>query len=112
MVQIEPMPNYDHKLSERAIEFLQTNDERLFPFSRHFDEPKRRAFRRDLREGLAEITDSGSARKTSASGFIMSNARLREIVYEWAEAAGRWPRGAEPTTRSTALGSIGPDASQ
>lgn len=109
MVQIDPEPNYHHKLVERVVEFLQTRDARLFPFSRQFDDARSRAFRRDLREGLAEITDSGSARKTSAAGFIMSDARLRDIVYEWAEAGGSWPRGAEPTTRATALGALGPD---
>lgn len=109
MVQIEPEPNYDHKLSERVVAYLQTNDDRFFPFSRQFDASRRRAFRRDLREGLSEITDSGSARKTSASGFIMSDARLKEIVFEWAAAGGKWPRGAEPTSRRTALGALGPD---
>jgi hypothetical protein len=94
---------------ERVVAYLQTGDARLFPFTRHFDAERHRAFRRDLREGLAELTDSGSARKTSATGFIMSDARLREIVYEWAEAGGRWPRGAEPTTRVSALGPLGPD---
>ncbi len=109
MVQIDPEPNYDHNLVERVVSFLQTKDARQFPFTRHFDETRHRAFRRDLREGLAEITDSGSARKTSASGFIMSDARLRDIVYEWAAAGGSWPRGAEPTNRVSALGALGPD---
>lgn len=109
VVQIDPEPNYDHKLVERVVSFLQTKDPRLFPFTRHFDEARHRAFQRDLREGLAEITDSGSARKTSAAGFIMSDERLREIVYEWAAAQGRWPRGAEPTNRVSALGALGPD---
>ncbi|MBA2519672.1 MAG: hypothetical protein H0V24_08400 [Chloroflexia bacterium] len=109
MVQIDPEPNYDHKLAERVVSFLQTKDARLFPFTRHFDDARHRAFRHDLREGLAEITDSGSARKTSASGFIMSDARLKDIVYEWSSAGGRWPRGAEPTNRTSALGALGPD---
>lgn len=109
MVQIDPEPNYHHKRMERVVEFLQTGDPRLFPFTRHFDAARHRAFRRDLQEGLAEITDSGSARKTAATGFLVSDARLREIVSEWAEAAGSWPRGAEPTNRVTALGALGPD---
>ena len=109
MVQFEPEPNYDHKLAERVVAFLQTGDARLFPFTRAFDAERHRAFRRDLREGLAEITDSGSARKTSATGFLMSDERLREIVYEWAAAGGKWPRGAEPTTRQSSLGALGPD---
>lgn len=109
MAQIDPEPNYHHNLMERVVAFLQTGDHRLFPFTRRFDAARMRAFRRDLQEGLAEITDSGSARKTAATGFLMSDARLRDIVYEWAEAAGSWPRGAEPTSRTTALGALGPD---
>lgn len=109
MVQFAPEPNYDHELVRRVVEFLQTKDARLFPFTRSFDGQKHRAFQRDLREGLAEITDSGSARKTSAAGFIMSDARLREIVYEWAEAGGNWPRGSMPSSRTSALGPLGPD---
>jgi hypothetical protein len=112
VVQIAPEPNYDHELVRRVVEFLQTKDPRLFPFTRSFDAQKMRAFQRDLREGLADITDSGSARKTSAAGFIMSDARLREIVYEWAEAGGNWPRGSMPSTRDTALGPLGPDDPQ
>ncbi len=109
MVQFAPEPNYNHELARRVVEFLQTRDPRLFPFTRSFDAQKLRAFQRDLREGLADLTDSGSARKTSASGFIMSDARLREIVNEWAEAGGDWPRGSLPSTRDTALGPLGPD---
>ncbi len=109
MVQFAPEQNYHHELVRRVVEFLQTKDARLFPFTRSFDAQKHRAFQRDLREGLSEITDSGSARKTSAAGFIMSDARLREIVYEWAEAGGDWPSGSMPSSRITALGALGPD---
>ena len=109
MVQFAPEPNYDHGLVRRVVEFLQTKDARLFPFTRSFDAQKHRAFQRDLREGLAEITDSGSARKTSAAGFIMSDARLRQIVYEWAEAGGDWPSGSMPSNRTSSLGPLGPD---
>ena len=105
MAQIDPEPNYDHRLAERVVAYLQTKDARLFPFTARFDDERRRAFIRDLREGLAEITDSGSARKTSATGFVMSDARLREIVGEWAAANGGWPRGADPRNPVTALGS-------
>ena len=108
MVQFDPEPSYDHRLVERVVSYLQTRDTRLFPFTRRFDDERRRAFVRDLREGLAEITDSGSARKSAASGFIMSDARLREIVYEWAAPNGDWPRGAEPSNRITPLGPLGP----
>jgi hypothetical protein len=97
-VQIDPRPAYDERLVERVITYLQTGDSRLFPFTEHFDEARRRAFIRDLREGLADLTDSGSARKTSAVGFIMRDQRLREIVETWAEARGGWPRGIEPDT--------------
>lgn len=104
VAQIDPEPNYDHRLAERVVVYLQTNDARLFPFTARFSAEQRRAFARDLREGLAEITDSGSARKTSATGFIMNDRRLRQIVEEWAAARGGWPRGADPRTPTTALG--------
>ena len=104
MAQFDPEPAYDHRLAERVITFLQTSDARLFPFTARFDADRHRAFVRDLREGLSELTDSGSARKTSASGFIMSDRRLHEIVQEWAAAGGNWPRGADPRHPATALG--------
>ena len=106
MAQIDPEPNYDHRLAERVVAYLQTKDPRLFPFTARFDEARRRAYVRDLREGLAELTDSGSARKTAATGFLMSDARLHEIVREWAAAGGGWPRGADPRNPDTALGAI------
>jgi hypothetical protein len=104
VAQIDPEPNYDHRLAERVVVYLQTNDARLFPFTARFSAEQRRAFARDLREGLAEITDSGSARKTSATGFIMNDRRLRQIVEEWAAARGGWPRGTDPRNATTALG--------
>jgi hypothetical protein len=44
---------------------------------------QRRAFQRDLRDGLAELQDSGSARKTSAVGYIMSDDHLRDVIDAW-----------------------------
>ena len=104
MAQFNPGPAYDHDLAERAIAYLQTRDSRLFPFTAKFDAERQHAFVQDLREGLSELTDSGSARKTSASGFIMRDRRLREIVSEWAAAGGGWPRGSDPRNPVTALG--------
>ncbi len=104
MAQFNPGPAYNHDLAERAIAYLQTRDPELFPFAAAFDAARQRAFIRDLREGLSDLTDSGSARKTSASGFIMRDRRLREIVAEWAAAGGGWPRGADPRNPVTALG--------
>lgn len=109
MAQIDPEPNYDHRLAERVVAFLQTRDPRLFPFTARFDAERSRAFIRDLREGLAEITDSGSARKTSATGFVMNDGRLHDIVREWAAASGGWPLGADPRDPDSALGSVSPE---
>ena len=109
MAQIDPDPNYDHRLAERVIVYLQTKDPRFFPFSARFDAERRRAFIRDLREGLAEITDSGSKRATSATGFLMNDERLHRIVREWAAANGGWPSGADPRVPVTALGSVSPE---
>lgn len=106
MAQFNVDPSYDHNLAERVVEYLQTRDARLFPFAARFDAERRRAFVRDLREGLAELTDSGSARKTSSTGFMMRDTRLHQIVREWAAAGGGWPRGADPRNPVTALGAV------
>jgi hypothetical protein len=97
VAQMYPQPLYDHRLVEQVIAYLQTRDTRLFPFSARFDEARAKAFVNDLREGLAEITDSGSKRGTSASGFITSDELLREVVNDWAAAGGGWPLGADPS---------------
>jgi hypothetical protein len=104
VAQIDPEPVYDHRLAERVVEYLQTRDPVLFPFTRHFDAEQRRAFVRDLREALSDLTDSGSARKTSATGFIMRDTRLHQVVQEWGAARGGWPRGADPRVAVTSLG--------
>lgn len=106
MAQIDPDPNYDHRLAERIVAYLQLRDPRLFPFTARFDEARQRAFIRDLREGLADITDSGSARKTAATGFVMNDGRLHDIVREWAAAGGGWPLGTDPRDPDSSLGSI------
>jgi hypothetical protein len=103
-MQLKPGPAYDHRLAERVVVYLQTKDPDLFPFAHGFDDARRKAFIRDLREALSDLQDSGSARKTSASGFIMRDQRLHEVVHEWAEAGGDWPRGADPRVPATMLG--------
>lgn len=108
-MQLKPGPAYDHRLAERVVVYLQTRNSDLFPFTAGFDEARSKAFVRDLREALADLQDSGSARKTSASGFIMRDRRLHEVVNEWAEADGEWPLGADPRVADSALGSIDPD---
>lgn len=106
MAQIDPAPTYDQLLANRVVLYLQTRDSRLFPFTESFSDEQKRAFVKDLRVGLAEITDSGSKRGTSASGFIMSDRRLHEIVSEWAAAGGGWPEGTDPSDDVTALASM------
>jgi hypothetical protein len=96
-VQIEPTPLYHHGLVERVIAYLQTRDPSLFPFTARFDEERQKAFINDLRTGLSDLTESGSKRGTSASGFITSDKRLREIVDNWADAGGSWPETQDPT---------------
>jgi hypothetical protein len=105
VAQIEPEQPYNDLLMDRVVEYLQTRDPRLFPFTAGFDDHQRAAFIRDLREGLGEINDSGSARKTSATGFIASDQNLRRIILEWEAAAGNWPEGSFPQDPNTALGS-------
>ena len=104
MAQINPGPAYDHRLAERVVVYLQTRNPSLFPFTEKFDAARMRAFAHDLREGLSDLQDSGSARKTSAAGFIMGDRRLHEIVNEWAAANGGWPAGSDPRDPATSLG--------
>jgi hypothetical protein len=106
MAQISPERPYDHDLAKRVTEYLHTGRTSLFPFAARFDEAQHAAFNRDLREGLGELLDSGTARKTSATGRIMSDRRLREIVYEWRAAGGGWPAGADPDAIDTALAAL------
>jgi hypothetical protein len=94
---------YHHNLVERVIEYLQTRDVRLFSFTAGFDAAREKAFVRDLRDGLGDLVDSGSARKTSATGYIMSDRRLFDIVNEWARAGGDWPAGSIPGALDSAL---------
>ena len=105
MAQIQPAAPYNDWLMDRVVAYLQTRDVRIFPFTRAFDEHQRRAFIRDLREGLSEVNDSGSARKTSATGFIASDQILRRVIDEWRAAGGDWPEGSFPADPVTALGS-------
>ncbi len=108
MAQIYPQPAYDHRLAERVILYLQTRNPELFPFTAGFDDARRKAFAHDLREALSDLLDSGSARKTSASGFMMRDRRIHEVIAEWAAAGGGWPEGSDPEDPDTSLGSSSP----
>ncbi len=108
MVQFNPDHAYDHDIVRRAVYFLQTRSPELFPFTANFDDEQMAAFVKDLRIAIADLTDSGSARKTSASGFIMSDKRLHEVIEEWASADGNWPAGTNPTNAYTNLTSTRP----
>lgn len=96
MAQLDPEPNYDHRLVQWVTLYLQTRDPRIFPFTAKFDDARRDAFIHDLRVALSELQDSGSARKTSATGFIMNDSTLHGIVRAWAAAGGDWPITSNP----------------
>ena len=108
MAQIDPEQRFRDWLMDRVVRFLQTRDRRIFPFTENFDEDQLAAFVRDLREGLSDVTHGGSARKTSATGFITSDQVLRRIIDEWGQANGDWPEGSFPQDPITALGSSSP----
>ncbi|HEX2280851.1 MAG TPA: hypothetical protein VHG52_03715 [Thermomicrobiales bacterium] len=108
MAQIDPKQTYHDWLMDRVVRFLQTRDRQIFPFTANFDEHQLAAFVRDLREGLSEVTHGGSARKTSATGFVTSDRNLLRIIQEWSEANGNWPDGSYPQDPATALGSSSP----
>lgn len=103
MAQTDPAPAFDPALVDRVIAYLQTRDVRLFPFAAGFDGDRHKAFVEDLRIGLSDLTESGGKRGTSASGFMVSDRRLHEIVQEWAAAGGEWPEGSNPTDADTSL---------
>ena len=111
MAQINPEERYNDLLMDRVVRYLQTRDARLFPFAVGFDKHQQAAFVRDLREGLSMITDSGSARKSAATGFTTSDQSVRRVVEEWSAAAGGWPEGSYPQDPVTALGSSAPEDS-
>ena len=96
MAQIDPKQTYDHRLAEWATSYLQTKDPSFFPFARNFDADQRSAFVHALRVGLSDLQESGSARKSAATGFMMNDSLLRDIVQEWAAAGGNWPPSADP----------------
>lgn len=83
MAQLYARPDYDHEMVERVIRYLETKDSSLFPFTADFTWEERMAFMRELRIALASLTDSGSARKTAASGFIMSDDEIEEVIEAW-----------------------------
>jgi hypothetical protein len=93
---LESSPLINDRLIEHVTEYLQTLDPAYFPFSAGFSDEQRDAFVRDLRIGLSDLTDSGSKRGTSSTGYITSDKRLRHIVQEWAAANGGWPLGQNP----------------
>jgi hypothetical protein len=105
-VQKDPEPAYNARLVDRVVEYLQTRDITLFPFTGRFDAAREKAFVRDLREGLSDLVDSGSARKTSATGFILSDRRLREVVSTWANAGGDWPADSDPSALDSPLAAL------
>lgn len=95
------MPLYaEAPINDRLItlvtSYLQTLDPQYFPFAAEFDDARRDAFVRDLRIGLSDLTESGSKRGTASVGYSVSDKRLQEIVRDWAEAEGGWPKGQDP----------------
>jgi hypothetical protein len=105
VAQIDPENRYSDWLVDRVVEYLQTRNPAIFPFTAAFDAHREKAFVRDLREGLGTVNDSGSARKTSATGFVATDKDLRRVVEEWAAAGGGWPEGSFPEDADTSLGS-------
>ena len=106
MAQIDPQQRFHDWLMDRVVRFLQTRDRRIFPFTAEFDEHQLAAFVRDLREGLSEVTHGGSARKTSATGFVTSDRNLQRIINEWSQANGDWPEGSFPQDRCHGAGIV------
>jgi len=96
-VQIDPKPRYHHGIAELAVAWLQTKDASIFPFTARFDAEQKQAFGNDLRMGLSDLTETGSKRGTSSTGFLISDQRLRSVIESWAAANGGWPESQDPT---------------
>lgn len=84
------------RLINLVTNYLQTLDPEYFPFTAEFDDARREAFVRDLRIGLSDLTESGAKRGTASVGYSVSDKRLQQIVRDWAEAEGGWPKGQDP----------------
>lgn len=93
---LESSPLINDRLIEYVTEYLQTLDPTYFPFAAGFSDEQRAAFIRDLRIGLSDLTESGSKRGTSSTGYITSDKRLRQLVQVWAAADGGWPLEQDP----------------
>lgn len=106
MAQMDPEPALDNRLVDRVIAYLQTRNTDLFPFTTGFDEQREHAFVRDLRMGLSDLTESGAKRGTSASGFLVSDRLLREVIGNWADANGGWPSGSNPADATSPLSAL------
>ncbi len=102
----------NERLMEHVTNYLQTLDPAWFPFTAKFDDARRTAFVRDLRMGLSDYTEGGSKRGTSSVGFIVSDKRLREIVDDWADAGGGWPKGQNPKNAFGVTGVVSFDVSE
>ena len=89
-------PSVNDRLITLAMNYLQTLDPEYFPFAAEFDDARRNAFVRDLRIGLSDLQETGAKRGTSSTGNLASDKRLREVIRDWAEAEGGWPKGQDP----------------
>lgn len=89
-------PSINDRLITLVTNYLHTLDPQYFPFAAEFDDERRRAFVRDLRIGLSDLTETGSKRGTASTGYLASDKRLQQIVRDWAAAEGGWPIGQDP----------------
>ena len=90
------VPSVNDRLITLVMDYLHTLDPEYFPFTAEFDDARRKAFVRDLRIGLSDLQETGAKRGTSSTGNLASDKRLRQVVRDWAEAEGGWPKGQDP----------------
>ena len=84
-MQIYPGQAYDHDLAANAVEFLQTRDPSIFPFTRDFDEERmrggcrvdveRRVGRLDLEQVLA-VGERADGERRRAGGERVQRRRV------------------------------------
>lgn len=105
-------PPINDRLITLVTNYLHTLDAQYFPFAAEFDDDRRRAFVRDLRIGLSDLTETGSKRGTASTGYIASDKRLQAIVRDWADAEGGWPKGQDPRNPLGVAGVAGFDGDE
>ena len=90
-MQIKPGPAYDHRLAERAVVYLQTNDPTLFPFTVRFDDVAFYIIPKQTSGALAPTKGQGIDHMgLSVSDLDATVAKLRSEGVKFLEQPHQW----------------------